>query len=55
MSYPDLATVLEDHPGWPAYNEVMYNTYSNTQKFQTGMSADQIEGYLSVMANNSQV
>lgn len=55
VRYPDLSTVLQDHPGWPAYNEVMYNTYSNTKAFQTGMAADQIAGYLSVMANNSQV
>ena len=46
---------MDDHPGWPAYNEVMYNTYTNTGKFQTGMSAEQIAGYLSVLANNTEV
>lgn len=55
VRFPDLATVLDDHPGWPAYNEVMYNTYTNTGKFQTGMSAEQIAGYLSVLANNTEV
>ena len=48
--------VLEDHPGWPAYNEVQYNTYSDiTKAFQTGMTQAQIEGYLSVLANNTEV
>ena len=54
--YPDLAFVLEDHPGWPAYNEVMFNTYtSDVVAFQTGMTKDQIAGYLSVVTANVKV
>ena len=50
--YPDLATVLEDLLGWPAYNEVMFNTYANVGTFQTGMSKLQIAGYLSWEVGN---
>ena len=53
---PDLATVLEDHPGWPAHNEVMFNTFSGlTKTFQSGMTKLQILGYHSVEANNTEV
>jgi hypothetical protein len=56
VRYPDLATVLEDHPGWPAYNEVMFNTFSGlTKTFQSGMTKLQILGYHSVEANNTEV
>ena len=41
--------------GWPAYNEVMYNTYSSVGTFQTGMSKLQIAGYLSIETANTEV
>ena len=54
IRYPDLVTVLEDHPGLPCYNEVMYNTWSGVGK-NIPMSPEQATKFYSLISNNTEV
>merc|ERR1712039_709728 len=53
--WPEMKNIAENHPGWPAYNKIMHNTYCQCKELiSSNVNLKDVASWLSNVSDNTE-